>query len=161
MTYYPRFSTRFRGFDRTEVVAALAKLASENEDARREIDRLGAEIQRLQSSVSSSEPPPSGNERHVQVALMAAAKAADELRDRAEEEARQILRDAEERGEMVVKRLTEQVHGIEDEIDALLVRRRDVEASIESFIKALSEGLERARKQQANDAADGKLAQAK
>jgi cell division initiation protein len=151
---YPGFSIRFRGFDRTEVVAALAKLASENEEARREIDRLGAEIDRLQATVADQLV----SERHVQRALIAASKVADEIRGRAEEDARRITRDAEDRGEGTVQRLRDQARSIEGQIDALLARRREVEASIESFIKVISAELEHVREQESADSADGALA---
>jgi cell division initiation protein len=139
--HYPGFRVRFRGFDRSEVVAALAKLASENEEARREIDRLGAEMDRLQASVAEQH----GSERHVQRALVAASKLADDIRERAEEEARRILRDAEERGELAVQQLRDQAHGTKGEIEALLAHRREVESSIEAFIKVISDALDRAR----------------
>lgn len=151
----PGFRVRFRGFDRTEVVAALAKLAAENEDARREIERLGSDIDRLQASVTEQ----SDNERHVQRALVAATKLADEIRRRAEEEAYQIRRDAEADGELMIQRLHDKARGLEEQIDALLARRREIEASIGSFIKVMSDDLERVRQQQRNESAGSALAE--
>lgn len=150
---YPGFHVRFRGFDRSEVVAALAKLASENEEARREVDRLGTEIDRLQATVADQ----LGSERHVQRALISASKVADDIRERAEDEARRIVREAEERGQLSVQRLKDQASNLEAQIEALLTRRQEVEASIENFIKVISDELEHARQSQpdessANDA---------
>jgi cell division initiation protein len=145
---YPGFSIRFRGFDRMEVVAALAKLASENEEARREMDRLASEIDRLQATVAEQ----LGSERHVQRALVSASKVADDIRDRAEEEARRIVREAEDRAEGASQRLRDQARNLEGQIDALLARRREVEASIESFIKVISDELEHVRQNDAGDA---------
>ena len=158
---YPGFRVRFRGFDRTEVVAALAKLASENEDARREIDRLGSEIDRLQASVTEQYD----SERDVQRALVAASKFADEIRMRAEEEAQQIRRDAAAEGELIVQRQREQARALEEQIVALLARRREVEASIESFLKSMSDELARVSQKKTvvpadGEAADGALAEA-
>jgi cell division septum initiation protein DivIVA len=151
---YPGFRVRFRGFDRTEVVAAFAKLASENEDARREIERLGSEIDRLQASVTEQY----GAERDVQRALVAASKFADDIRGRAEEEAHQIRRDAASDGEVLVQRLRETARELEEEIEALLARRREVEASIGSFIKAMSDELERVSRKH-TEPANGALAE--
>ena len=148
------FHVRFRGFDRTEVVAALSKLASENEEARREIERMGAEMDRLQVTVSEQ----IGNERHVQRVLVVASKVADEIRERAEEEARRIVRDAENRGQLLSERLREEARGIENQIETLIARRRDVEASMESFIKIISDELEHARRRQDDEPMDGALA---
>ena len=151
---YPGFRVRFRGFDRTEVVAALAKLSSENGEARREIDRLGSEIDRLQATVEDQ----LDNERHVQRALVAASKVADDIREGAQEEARRIVRDAVEREEANVQRLRDQARSLEGQIDALLTRRQDVVASIESFIKVISDELEHARQNEADESTDGALA---
>jgi cell division septum initiation protein DivIVA len=150
---YPGFRVRFRGFDRMEVVAAFAKLASENEDARREIDRLGDEIHRLQVSVTVQYDA----ERDVQRALVAASKFADDIRVRAEEEAHQIRRDAAADSELIVQRLRDTARELEGEIDALLARRRDAEASIATFIKAMSEELERVNQKHPGEPANDAL----
>jgi hypothetical protein len=84
---------------------------------------------------------------------------ADELRERAEEEARRIVRDAENRGQLLSERLRDEARGIEGQIEALLARRRDVEASIESFIKVISDELEHVRRHQDDDSRPGALAQ--
>ncbi|HKY23346.1 MAG TPA: DivIVA domain-containing protein [Vicinamibacterales bacterium] len=151
---YPNFRVRFRGFDRREVVAALAKLASENDESRREIERLANEMNLLQGSVVEQ----LSSERDVQRALIVAARAADDIRERAEEEGRQILRDAQERGEVIVQRLRDQARGIQGQIDALLARRREVETSMESFIEIISDSLERARQDDPGESADESLA---
>ena len=154
MNRYPSFRVRFRGFDQREVVSALAKLASENEEARREINRLGKEIDRLQGSVTEQ----AGNDRHVQRALVAASKAADDIRERAEEEARRILREAEERGALVVQQSRDEARALEEQVHALLARRREVETSIESFLKVMSDELEHSRRPQPDESASGTLA---
>jgi cell division septum initiation protein DivIVA len=147
----PAFQVRFRGFDRTEVIAALAKLASENDDARREIERLAAEIDRLHASLAEQRD----NERQVHRTLVATATVAEEIRGRAEEEARQIRREAETEGEQMIARLRDQARGLEAEIDGLLARRREAEVSIASFIKSMSDELERVRQQSPGEPADG------
>jgi cell division septum initiation protein DivIVA len=111
-------------------------------------------MERLQASMADQ----LGGERHVQRALIAASKAADEIRDHAEDEARRILREAEERGQSIVQRQREEARAIEGQIDGLLARRREVEASLESFIKSISDELEHVRQQQPDEAADSALA---
>lgn len=152
----PGFRIRFRGFDRTEVLAAFGKLAAENEDARREIERLADEINRLEVAIAEQ----SESERHVQRALIAASKLADEMRVRAEAEAHQIRREAQEDGEQIVQRLHDTVRGLEEQIDGLLARRREVEESIGAFIKGISDELDRARQQQGDHVPGSALAEA-
>ena len=140
---YPRFSVRLRGFDRTEVVAALAKLSSENAEARREIDRLGTEIERLQSAVTDR----LGGEGDVHRALVAATKVADEIRKEAEESARKVRREAEVVGQATADRLRTEAQAIEGDIDSLRARRSEVAASIESLIESLAGELEQMRRE--------------
>ena len=151
---YPRFSLRLRGFDRTEVVAALAKLSSENAEARREIDRLGTEIERLQSAVTDR----LSGEGDVHRALVAATKVADEIRKEAEESARKVRREAEVVGQATVERLRMEAQAIEGDIDALRARRSEVAASIESLIESLTGELEQIRREDPGESGDGKLA---
>ena len=140
---FPRFHKRLWGFDRTEVVAALSKLSTENAEARREIDRLGTEIERLQTSVTDRLT----GEGDVQRALVAATKVADEIRKEAEESARKVKREAEDQGRATVDRLRSEAQTIEGDIDALRARRSEVAASIESLIQALTGELEEVRRE--------------
>ena len=151
---FPRFRRRLRGFDRTEVVAALAKLSSENAEARHEIDRLGAEIERLQSAVTDR----LGGEGDVHRALVAATKVADEIRKEAEESARKVRREAEVVGQATADRLRTEAQAIEGDIDSLRARRSEVAASIESLIESLTGELEQMRREVPSESGDGTLA---
>ena len=44
-----RFKTRFRGFDKAEVMALIAEVTDDYEHALREIDRLRQDLQRMES----------------------------------------------------------------------------------------------------------------
>ena len=151
---FPRFRRRLRGFDRTEVVAALAKLSSENAEARREIDRLGTEIERLQSAVTDR----LSGEGDVHRALVAATKVADEIRKEAEESARKVRREAEVVGQATADRLRTEAQAIEGDIDSLRARRSEVAASIESLIGSLTGELEQMRREVPSESGDGTLA---
>ena len=143
MNDHPGFRVRLRGYDRHEVTAALRKLAHENREAWREIDRLSGEVERLQGAMVEQQE----NERHVQRALVAAEKLADEIRAAAEAEARTIVRDAETQGATILTQLREQAAEMEGQIDFLRARRRDAEASIAALIDRLSKQLELFRPQ--------------
>ena len=151
---FPRFHKRLWGFDRMEVVAALSKLSTENAEARREIDRLGNEIERLQTAVTDRLT----GEGDVQRALVAATKVAEEIRREAEESARKVQREAEDRGRATVDRLRSEAQTIEGDIDALRARRSEVAASIESLIQTLTGELEEVRRESRSESAGGNLA---
>jgi cell division initiation protein len=154
MDRFPRFRKRLWGFDRTEVVAALAKLSTENAEARREIDRLGNEIERLQTAVSER----LSGEGDVQRALVAATRVAEEIRKEAEEAARKVRREAEQDGRATVDRLRSEAQSIEGDIDALRARRSEVAASIESLIESLNGELDQIRRESEGEPAGGTLA---
>ena len=137
-----------------EVVAALSKLSTENAEARREIDRLGNEIERLQTAVTDRLT----GEGDVQRALVAATKVAEEIRREAEESARKVQREAEDRGRATVDRLRNEAQTIEGDIDALLARRSEVAAAIESLIESLNGELDQIRRESKGESAGGTLA---
>ena len=155
------FRTRFRGFDRGEVVAALVKFASENQEARQEVDRLGVELERLRASINDLRD----NERHAQRVLISAHKAADEIREhaaqeahqivaeaedlraRAEQEASRTVREAEAGAELLLRQARERARQLEGQIDALVSRRRGAEISLESFLRTVTDALAEARRE--------------
>jgi hypothetical protein len=101
----------------------------------------------------------SDNERHAQRALVAASKLAEEMRGRAEEEARQIRREAEADGELILQRLHDKARRVEEQIEGLLARRSEIEASLGAFLKVISDELERVRQQQKDQSAGAALAE--
>jgi cell division initiation protein len=138
-----RFKTVMRGFDREEVTAFLSEVADDYEQALREADRLRDELGRTQASLDELRE----HERNLRNTLLTAQKLADEIRNNAEQEARRVVRDAEDRAEIVLQKAQGRLHDVNREIDGVRLRRKDAEASLESTITALRNSLEFLREQ--------------
>ena len=82
---------------------------------------------------------------------MAAQKLADDITSRAEDEARRLVRDAQERSDLILQKSQARLEDVQREIDGLKLKRRDVETSIEATIQTLRNTLEFVREQEARD----------
>jgi cell division initiation protein len=138
-----RFRTAIRGFDRTEVVAFLTEAADDYEHALREIDRLRQDFLRMEALLAEHRD----RETNLRNTLLTAQRLADEVRTAADNEGKMIVREAEGRADLLVKRASLRLEEIERDITELRLRRRDVEGSLESSIQALYRALEFIRDQ--------------
>ncbi len=149
-----KFRTTFRGVDPVEVSSFLIAVADDYEGALRETDRLRQEVTRLEELVRGHVD----QEKNLQNTLLTAQKMADEIRQKAEEEALRIVREAESRSVIVLEKTQARVEDIQRDIDGLKLKRRDVETSLEASIQALRNTLEFVREQDGRER-DEKLLQ--
>ena len=140
----PRFGTKMRGFDRTEVTAFLEEAATDYEHALRENDRLRGEIVRLEASLNQFREL----EGSLKSTLMSAQKVGDDMRENAQQEAARIMRDAEAQADLLVEKAQRRLEDLEREIDALRLKRREAETSIEATISTLHNTLDFIREQE-------------
>lgn len=165
----PRFRTGLRGFDKVEVTSFLAAAADDYEQALRESDRLRQDLTRMEAMLNEHREA----EKNLKTTLIAAQKLADEIRANAEEEARRMTSEAEARSNLIkasaeedarrtvtdaetrsnhlLDRTQARVEDVQREIDGLRLKRKDVEATIESTIHALRNTLEFVREQETRD----------
>lgn len=142
-----RFRSVMRGFDRDEVAAFLTEVADDYENALRETDRLRDDLARAQASLEEHRE----HERNLRNTLLTAQKLADEIRANAEQDSKRILREAEGRAELLLQKAQARLEEVQREIDGLRLKRRDVEASLESTISALRNSLDFVKQQDAHD----------
>jgi len=142
-----RFRGAFRGFDRSEVMTFLADTADDYEQALREIDRLRQDVAKMEEQLREHRE----RETDLRNTLLTAQKLADELRENAKQDARVILREAQNRADMVLHKAQSRLEEFERQITELRLKRRDVETSLEASIAALRHALEfvKAQDQQA------------
>ena len=88
-----KFRKTFRGFDRAEVMALMAEVADDYENALREVDKLQQEVAKMEALLGQHRE----HERDLRNTLLTAQKLSDEFRANAEAQARQIIREAEGR----------------------------------------------------------------
>jgi len=145
-----RFKTAMRGFEKDEVLAFLAEVADDYEQALRETDRLRDEIARAQASLDEHRE----HERNLRNTLLTAQKLADEIRNNAEQESRRVIREAEGRAELLLQKAQGRLEEVQREIDSLRLKRKDVESSLETTIAAVRNSLDFIRQQDVRERED-------
>jgi cell division initiation protein len=142
-----KFKTVMRGFDKNEVAALLLEVADDYENALRENDRLRGEMIQLDAALNQHREL----EGSLKTTLMSAQKVADDMRENATKEGQRILREAEGRADLLMQKTQARVEEMQREIDALRLKRRDVENSLETTIATLRTSLEFVREQEQRD----------
>ena len=142
-----RFRNAMRGYDKIEVTSFLMAVADDYEQALRDVDRLRTDLTRMEAVLNEHRE----HERGLKAALMAAQKLADDITSRAEDEARRLIREAQERSDLILQKSQARLEDVQREIDGLKLKRRDVETSIEATIQTLRNTLEYVREQEARD----------
>lgn len=133
-----QFGSSMRGFDKQEVRAFLADAADDYEQALREIDRMRQELVRAEGALAEHRD----RETNLRNTLLTAQRLADQIRENAEQEARMLVREAEGRADLLLEKAQARLQEVEREITELKLRRRDVEATLEASISALSNALD-------------------
>ena len=139
-----KFSTAMRGFDRAEVTTLLREAAEGYELALRDNDRLRQDIVRLDAMLSQFRDL----EGSLKSTMMTAQKMADDMREQALHEAARIVREAEGQAELTRQKAQARVDDVAREIDALRLKRREVQANLEACVSALQGTLEYVRDQE-------------
>ncbi len=142
-----QFRTAFRGFDRAEVTSLLAEVAEDYEHALREVDRLHQDLSKMEALLNEHRD----HERNLRNTLLTAQKLSEEIRESAETQAHQIVREAETRSDLLLQKTQARLEDVQREIDGMKMKRREVETSIESTIASLRNVLEFVREQEQRD----------
>ena len=138
-----RFKTVMRGYDRGEVQAFLLEVADDYENALRDCDKLRQEMAKLDAVLGEHR----GQERNLRNTLLTAQKLADEIKENANQEGARMVREAEGRVDLILQKAQMRTEEVQREIDALRMKRREVENDIESLIGTLKNTLEFVRDQ--------------
>jgi cell division initiation protein len=139
-----RFRTVFRGFDPAEVAALLAEVADDYENALRDVDKLRQEVTKMEALLNEHRE----HERNLRNTLLTAQKLSDEIRTNAEVQAKQILREAEGRSDLMLQKTQARLEDVQREIDGMKLKRREVESTLEATITTLKNTLEFVREQE-------------
>lgn len=138
-----RFKPAMRGYDKTEVVAFLTEAADDYEHAMREIDRLRADLMRMEALLGEHRQ----RESNLRDTLLTAQRLSGELKEASQNEAKLIVREAQGRADLLLEKAQARLSEMEHDVNELKLRRRDAEGSLESSIQALYRALEFIRDQ--------------
>lgn len=140
-----RFKTVMRGYDRGEVQAFLLEAADDYENALRENDKLRQDVAKLDAVLGEHR----GQERNLRNTLLTAQKLADDVKEQAQKEAGLVLREAEGQRDLILQKAQGRLEDVQREIEALRMKRREVENEIEGLVRTLNSTLEFIREQDA------------
>ena len=141
-----RFKSAMRGYDRTEVVAFLTEAADDYEHAMREIDRLRADLMRMEALLAEHRE----RENNLRDTLLTANRLSGELKESAHSEAKLIIREAQGRADVLIQKAQVRLDELDHDVSELKLRRRDAEGTVEATIQALYRALEFIRDQDQN-----------
>jgi cell division initiation protein len=138
-----RFKSAMRGYDRTEVVAFLTEAADDYEHAMREIDRLRADLMRMEALLGEHRE----RENNLRDTLLTANRISEELKEAAQTESKLIVREAQGRADVLIQKAQVRLDELDHDCNELKLRRRDAEGAVEGVIQALYRALEFMRDQ--------------
>ncbi len=139
-----RFRTTFRGFDKAEVLALIAEVTDDYENALRDVDRLRQDVSKMEALLNQHRE----HERDLRDTMVTAQRVSDDIRGNAEAQARNIIREAEGRSDLLLQKTQARLEDVQREIDGMKMKRREVETSLESTIASLRNTLEFVREQE-------------
>jgi cell division initiation protein len=142
-----RFATSLRGFDKNEVTAFLDEAANDYETALRENERLHGEIIRLEASLEQFKQL----ENSLKSTLISAQRVSDDMREHAQKESAQIVRDAEGEALLIRGKAQLRLEEMERDVENMRMKRREAEVSIEATIATLQNSLDFVRNQERRD----------
>ncbi len=145
-----RFRTTFRGFDKAEVLALIAEVTEDYENALREVDQLRQEVVTREALLNQHRE----HERDLRDTLITAQRMSDDIRTNAEAKAGNIIREAEGRSDLLLQKTQARLEDVQREIDGMKMKRREVENSLESTIASLRNTLDFVREQEQRDRED-------
>src|SRR6187200_3280532 len=139
-----RFRTTFRGFDKAEVLALIAEVTDDYEHALKDVDKLRQDVSKMEALLNQHRE----HERDLRDTLMTAQRVSDDIRANAEAQARNIIREAEGRSDLLLQKTQSRLEDVQREIDGMKMKRREAEAMLESTVASLRNTLEFVREQE-------------
>ncbi len=126
------FGRAMRGFDRQEVEAFLALVASEFEGLVKEVQLLRDDARRKDEEIFELR----SRERALQETMITAQKACEEIRESARKEAEITLSEAELQAEKIVQSAHQRYLRVVDEVNEVKRQRVQFEAGLRSLVNS-------------------------
>jgi cell division initiation protein len=142
-----QFRKALRGYDRQEVEAFLALIATELEDLVKEGMALREEARRKDEEIAEHK----GRERALHETLITAQKASEEIHDSARKEAEIAVSGAELQAEKIVQGAHSRFLRIVDDINELKRQRVQFEANVRALVESHLKLLEAFHEPQQRD----------
>ena len=126
------------------MLALIAEVTDDYEHALGEVDRLRQEVSKMEALLNQHRE----HERDLRDTLITAQRVSDDIRTNADAQARNIVREAEGRSDLLLQKTQARLEDVQREIDGMKMKRREVETTLESTIASLRNTLEFVREQE-------------
>ena len=133
-----QFKMRGKGFDKEEVTGFLMQVAERLENEILEKDRLKKKVGKLNEVLSKYER----KESLLKETLIAAQKFSQEIKANAEKEVELMIKEAEVKGEEIIKRAFTREQELREEVRNLKFKRQEMENDIINMLDSLKELIE-------------------
>jgi len=133
-----QFKIRSKGFDKEEVTGFLMQVAERLENEIFEKDRLKKKVGKLNEVLSKYEK----KEGLLKETLIAAQKFSQEIKANAEKEVELMIKEAEVKGEEIIKRAFTREQELREEVRNLKFKRQEMENDIINMLDSLKELIE-------------------
>lgn len=137
------FASKFRGFDPDEVKNFLMMTAETLESEIQEREESRVRMEKLRESLTKLEK----REDVLRDTLIAAQKFSAEIKTNAHKEAELITKEAEMRGEEILRQAASRQASLRDEIKTLRFKRHEVESDLLRMLESLKELIESYRRE--------------
>jgi len=127
-----RFKVRFRGFDVREVDAFLEQVAEALEAIVRENAELRERVRRLSTEIKENKDREEGFKR----AILQSQKILESMKANAQQEAKLIVREAEQKAESILHTAHSRLAQIHEDISEMKRQRIQLEVQIRSVLEA-------------------------
>lgn len=133
-----QFHVRFRGFDVDEVDDFLEKVAEDYLTAIQENKQLKERLEELKNDLSTYRD----QEKSFQKAFISAQQVADEMMEKSEREAADIIGHARQEAEQLLAGAQEEIVGLEKQLDLLKSRKNKIQDELRSTLSGYLEQLD-------------------
>ncbi|KAB2957136.1 MAG: DivIVA domain-containing protein [Thermoanaerobaculia bacterium] len=133
-----RFAVRLRGYDPNEVENFLTLVAEELSQRLGDIERLDRENRLLRERLETAE----SRERDLQETLLRGKKVSDEMISTSQREAQLLVKEAEMHGEKLVNQAMERAQEIDNRIQELRTRRRELQLKLRGTLELFGQILQ-------------------
>lgn len=132
-----QFHVRFRGFDVEEVDSFLEKTAEAYLAQIEENKTLEVQVEQLTKEMAARR----SQEKSFQNALIAAQKITEEMKEKSERKALELLSEAREEASQIRQEAHREVAGLEQEVDHLKKLKSQIQAVLRKFLQSYLDQL--------------------
>jgi len=137
-----KFNIKSKGYDKDEVSGFLGQLAEIMEAEILDKDGLKKEIEKLRKSLSKFEK----REDVLRDTLIAAQKFSEEIKSNARKEAELVIKEAEMKGDEIIRSAISRQRDLKEEIRNLKFKRQEIENDLINMLNSLKELIQSYRK---------------